>query len=649
MKQLKIGSAALNQTPLNWKSNCSNIISAITEAKEKSIELLLLPELAITGYGCEDTFLSEGTTQRSYEALLEIASHCSGIIVAVGLPFLHRNALYNGAALIADGKIEGIVAKQNLANGDVHYESRWFKPWPVGESSFVTIGEQQVPVGDLIFCKDDVRIGFEICEDAWVASRPGRNLCKAGVDIILNPSASHFAFRKNDVRRRFILEGSRSFGVTYLYTNLLGNEAGRIIYDGASLIASAGEMVVESTRFSYKSMVLTEAIVDLDTSKAVQVQQMNSSPLGHILQEIIVEGSFKYTTELPTVPNIVPELTKEEEFSHAVPLALFDYMRKSYSRGYVISLSGGADSSAVSTLVWLMLVQAREELGCNFDGKLGYIDNFSKSSIEEVCQKLITCIYQGTENSSDTTLNASTVLATAINAEFHNWSIDSLVETYTACVEQSLGRTTTWEQDDIALQNIQARVRAPGVWMLANIKGALLASTSNRSEAAVGYATMDGDTSGGISPLAGIDKQFLRHWLLWIEETGVLPELHAVNVQQPTAELRPSESGQTDEEDLMPYEVLNRIELLSIRDRKYPQEILKRLLLEYSEKEAKIVAGWVVRFFRLWSRNQWKRERYAPSFHLDETNLDPRSFCRFPILSGGFSEELQEISDSYNL
>lgn len=650
MKQLHIGASSLNQTPLHWKNNLTNIITAIEEAKSRNVELLLLPELALTGYGCEDMFLSPGTTFKAYELLQKIAELCCDITIAVGTPFLYRNSLYNGVALISDGEILGIAAKQNLANGDVHYESRWFKPWPASINSTIEIDGKSVPVGDIIFERNGVRIGFEICEDAWVASRPGRALAYTGVDIILNPSASHFSFQKNDVRRRFVLEGSRAFGVTYVYTNLLGNESGRIIYDGASLIASNGQMISESARFSYKSTTLTSAVIDIDKTQAIQMQQQNSSPENQLaIREIKIPGSFEFTDKPLTVPQITNELSKEEEFSRAVPLALFDYMRKSFSRGYVISLSGGADSSAVSTLVWLMLNQARKELGSDFSDKLSYIADFADSSIEEICSKLITCVYQGTKNSSDTTLNASQELADAINAEFHIWQIDPLVETYTKCVESSLGRPTSWETDDLALQNIQARVRAPGVWMLANIKGALLASTSNRSEAAVGYATMDGDTSGGISPLAGIDKHFLRHWLRWIEETGVLPALHAVNVQQPTAELRPSETGQTDEEDLMPYPVLNRIELLAIRDRKYPEEILKVLLMEYSDTEESTVASWVVRFFRLWSRNQWKRERYAPSFHLDETNLDPRSFCRFPILSGAFTEELSEICRRYNI
>ncbi len=206
----------------------------------------------------------------------------------------------------------------------------------------------------------------------------------------------------------------------------------------------------------------------------------------------------------------------------------------------------------------------------------------------------------------------------------------------------------TWEKHDVALQNIQARARAPGVWMLANLAGALLLSTSNRSEVAVGYATMDGDTCGGLSPIAGIDKHFLRHWLRWVETVGPQglgpsPSLSFVNAQQPTAELRPSVHKQTDEADLMPYDLLDAIEKAAIGDKLMPKEVFQVMRRHYPQYEAPQMKIWIARFFRYWSRNQWKRERYAPSFHLDDRNLDPRSWCRFPILSGGFARELREL------
>ena len=228
--------------------------------------------------------------------------------------------------------------------------------------------------------------------------------------------------------------------------------------------------------------------------------------------------------------------------------------------------------------------------------------------------------------------------------------IGRLVEGYVSCAEQVLGRQLSWQTDDIALQNIQARVRGPSVWLLANVKNALLLSTSNRSEAAVGYATMDGDTCGGLSPIAGIDKAFLLDWLRWLETIGPMglhpiPALAAVNQMQPTAELRPPASGQTDEDDLMPYRVLDAIERAGIRDKQPPVEVFRTIRPHFPQYTVAQLQVWVERFFRLWCRNQWKRERYAPSFHLDDENLDPKTWCRFPILSGGFEWELAELRD----
>jgi NAD+ synthase (glutamine-hydrolysing) len=144
------------------------------------------------------------------------------MIVSLGLPVLHQNGLFNCAGLAVDGQLIGLVAKRFLAGDGIHYEPRWFKPWPAGvRDEFVTPDGETIPIGDLHFDIGGIRVGFEICEDAWVANQPGAALALHGVDLILNPSASHFAFGKLEVRKRLVLEGSRAFGVSYAYANLL--------------------------------------------------------------------------------------------------------------------------------------------------------------------------------------------------------------------------------------------------------------------------------------------------------------------------------------------------------------------------------------------------------------------------------------------
>jgi NAD+ synthase (glutamine-hydrolysing) len=283
-----------------------------------------------------------------------------------------------------------------------------------------------------------------------------------------------------------------------------------------------------------------------------------------------------------------------------------------------------------------------------FLARLSHIKRLRDVPDLSLVHELVTTVYQGTVNSSDTTRNAARIMAEAIGARHLEWNVDQLVDEYTRMISDCIGRSLTWKTDDIPLQNIQARVRAPGVWLLANLNNALLLATSNRSEAAVGYATMDGDTCGGLSPIAGIDKAFLRQWLHWMElhgpfDIGPIPQLAAINSQAPTAELRPQECGQTDEDDLMPYPLLDAIERAAIRDKQKPVEVYLLMRSRFPIYSRGQLATWVERFFTLWSRNQWKRERYAPSFHVDDENLDPKTWCRFPILSGGFARELAEL------
>ena len=659
MKLVKIGAAVVNQIPLAWEHNLGTMVECIEAARAEGVTLLCFPELCVPGYGSEDAFYALHTIQRSWQLLEQLLPHTEGMIVSVGVPTLFKNGLFNTACLIVDGRIEGLVAKRFLANDGIYYEPRWFRPWPEGVQSSITRGGRQIPMGDLYYDVGGIRLGYEICEDAWVANRPGSQLAMHGVDVILNPSASHFAFGKLDVRRRFVLEGSRAFGVTYVYANLLGNEAGRAIYDGGAMIASGGELVAQGERFSFRDWEFVAAVVDVEATRMQRSRtgsytpSFESNPAAEVrvpfdLPDIEPESS----SPQPAAWELDEEDLKEEEFTRAVALSLFDYMRKSWSKGFVVSLSGGADSAAVATLASLAMRLGAASIGVDgLKQKLSYIEAIQDldDPIEMVSQ-ILTCAYQATANSGDVTREAAREVAGAVGAEHLELDVDRLYRSYVEMIEGAIGRELTWETDDIPLQNIQARVRSPSVWMLANIRGALLLATSNRSEAAVGYATMDGDTSGGVSPIAGIDKAFLRHWLRWMEAQGPhglepIPELRYINAQQPTAELRPQEAEQTDEGDLMPYELLDAIERAAIRDKKSPEDVWRIMRQRFPQYERDQLHTWIERFFKLWSRNQWKRERYAPSFHLDDENLDPKTWCRWPILSGGFREDLAELRD----
>jgi NAD+ synthase (glutamine-hydrolysing) len=614
--KLKVAGAPVNQIPLDWENNVRNIAEGIELARDKGYELVCFPELCITGYGCEDLFLSPWVAERALEELPLLARLTEGITVVVGLPVRLQGVVYNGAAVLSNQKILGITLKQNLALDGVHYEPRWFTAWPHSTVDTLKVGNETVEAGDLIYTVDGVTFGFEICEDGWRKdARPGYRLHERGVQLILNPSASHFAMGKSKLRERdVVLEGSTLFQCAYLFVNHIGNEAGRMIYDGDVIIAQQGRLLAVHRRLSFRNANIYGCTLDLKDPAASQT-----------LQSLDIRE-------------------RNEELTQAVALGLFDYLRKSKARGFVLSLSGGADSSACAIFVAEMVRRASLELGwTRFCHALGLDENAVGANWKNAVGMLLTCAYQGTKNSSQNTFNAAQQLAESIGAGFHHWTIDEQVTSYTQTIEQAIGRTLTWEQDDITLQNIQARTRSPIIWMLANVKRAVLLTTSNRSEGDVGYATMDGDTSGSFAPIAGLSKPFILQWLRWAEAQLSHTGLYAVNHLEPTAELRPLERNQTDEADLMPYAVLEAIERHAILARRSPLQVFDALKTQYDPVKLK---HWLQKFYRLWSANQWKRERLAPSFHLDDLNVDPRSWCRFPILSSAFAEELKKLENA---
>ncbi len=619
-KKLKVGGAALNQIPLDWDGNIANINTAIKLARDEGLDILCLPELCITGYGCEDLFLSSWVSEKAISLINSIIPECENITVIAGLPIWFKNNNYNCACILKNKRVIGIYAKQFLANDGVHYEPRWFSPWERNKLEKISLNGIDIPFGDFQFVTHGIKCGLEICEDAWRPNRPACHLVEKGVQLICNPSASHFAIGKSNRRKKLVIESSKTFRCAYVYANLLGNEAGRMIYDGEILIAHEGRLIQQNINLSLKSVNVVSAEIDFN-----RPSQSNAT--------------FNFDNA-----------DQNDEFLRATSLALFDYLRKSKSKGFVLSLSGGADSSTNAILVAEMVKRGILELGTHdFLIKIGKLALekiiTEKNPVEArkvIVSKILTCVYQASENSSEETKESASMLASEIGAEYFEWNINDEVKSYIGKIEKALHRKLTWEKDDISLQNIQARARSPIIWLMANLKGAILLTTSNRSEGDVGYATMDGDTSGSLAPIAGIDKYFILQWLRWAEKHLGYHSLNYVNNLTPTAELRPKERDQTDESDLMPYKILVEIEKLAIYRHLSPVNVFYQLKTK-NLTDNKQLKKYIIKFYQLWARNQWKRERLAPAFHLDDFNVDPRTWCRFPILSSSFKEELDEL------
>lgn len=662
-KIINIGAASVSTLALDLEGNSQKIIGCLREAGEKGADIVLFPELCLTGYGAEDQFFVTGWIKKSEEYIKKILEHVpEGMLVSVGFPLLISGGqVFNAAALIAHKKVIGCACKQFLARNGLHYEPRWFTPWPKGRRVYLDLfGQKDVPVGDFVFEAGGVKIGFEICEDSWVADRPGSSLYKRGADIILNPSASHFAIGKQQIREHFISDGSRAFGAVYAYANLLGCESGRSVFDGSAIIASNGEIVAETKRLSFRNYELCTACADISMNRVNRL--MSSEGIEPETEGIYSFSGFEFRPHdrfsISAKIKINPE-NEYETVTRAVALGMWDFARRTHTSGFALSLSGGADSALCAAMAYYGVAEAaaalgRKEfletlhtMGLNIEDRLDLSDlEFIRQAV--MPQYLIT-VYQGSEHSGEVTRNAAEMMAKSTGAHHIEWRIDSIVKGYTDLVNNALGEKNklSWETDDIALQNIQARSRSPGIWLIANHCNKLLIATSNLSEASVGYCTMDGDTSGSLSPIGGISKSRILRINRWIYENGLkiqysdevlrIDAMKYIIAQQPTAELRPVE--QTDESDLMPYDLMDFIRRLTHVNHLTPQEICEQVRnSEFGAKySAEQIDGYVKKFFRLYTRNQWKRERLAVSFHIEEDSCDPKSYRRFPVLCAGLA------------
>jgi len=666
-----VAAATINQTVGDWSGNCRRIREVLSQSRKKGARLVLLPEMCISGYSLGDRLLMQGTVERSWKTLEQTLPETAGLIAIIGLPIQHRDVLYNAVAIAANGQLVGIVPKENLATGDVQYENRWFSGWPRGRvETFESPGGQTLPMGNLLFEAAGIgRFAVEICEDGWKGIRPGSFYSLAGAHIIANPSASWFTLGKHKVRRTMVEQISREDHCAYLYTSLLGCDATRLIFDGSVFIARDGEILQEGRRFRFDAdWEIVDHIIDIggleqtrrgEGSWRQQVEAMQRQSYGEEPTVIAVEGDFMSRNTLPaptpywevsppSSPD--PSLTwlyehgliqefDDGDLSHlelelALALGLREYVKKCGIGGFALALSGGRDSSMVAVLVARMFRYAHPDLD---DGTLR----------DRIKEHFVTA-YMGTDHSGNATRNAARALADEVGATHYDGAIQPAVETHLELFRQMTGQALSWSEakDDITLQNVQARLRGSLIWMLANHFRFILLSTSNKSEAAVGYTTMDGDTSGGLSPIADVPKSLVTAWLHWAREFHGLNSIENVIATPATAELRPPNQKQTDEDDLMPFHILDQLIYHFVQLGQEPvtifQTLWPRFRAQYKQDHAAFAAH-IRKFVRLLCQSQWKRERFAIAFRVTSFDLDPKTGFRFPPVQAPFTEELAEL------
>lgn len=639
MRLVRIGTAAISVKVGDFAWNTGRLRVAIEAAREQGVHLLVTPELGISGYSLEDRIFWADIAHHSWEELERLARATTGIAVFAGLPVRIDAMMYNAAALLSDGKLRGLVLKRYLPTYSIFYEGRNWAAWSGGVTEL-----NGVPAGDLVFKLPFGLVSAEICEDLWSAMSPAHERVLAGAEIICNPSASPFTPRKNVERKRLVQGSASSLKAVYAYANLLGCDSSRLVFDGGGLIATPDRLICEGPLLSKQSWTLRTGVVDLDEISRVRAEnstwrQGASARNGMGKTQIVpVDGPDfipapldDYVAQLPrNFYTDEPELREVDrdpyldELFDALVLGLRDYFEKvgAFQR-FLVALSGGRDSA----LCLLMAVEAAKALK-------------ECTEAERYAERVSTVYLPNKAYSSQATEAAASALATELGVPFKVVSIDEEAEIALAKADEMAGGAD--RVSAMAKQNLQARIRGAMMLNWANSAGGLLLVTSNLSEAAVGYTTTGGDNEGGYSPIANVPKTLVTRLLEYLAKRKGLNAIEMVLKIPPSAELA---HDQRDEDDLMPYAVLDDLLYLYARQRSSLVDCWRVLCRRHPGHDSEQLRVWTADFARRFVSSQWKRDQHPVSMKVMDLDLDPKTGFRFPV-SQSIQHELDALESA---
>ena len=653
----------LNQWALDFEGNLQRIAQSIQIAKAAGAKYRLGPELEISGYGCEDAFLEGDTIRHSWECLAEILNSdlTDGILCDIGMPVMHKGVRYNGRILALNRRILLIRPKMILADDGNYREPRWFAPWQhprtVEDHALPPMiraitGQDAVPFGDAAIATRDTVLASETCEELFAPSSPHTYLGLDGIEIVANGSGLHHELRKLHRRIDLIRNASAKGGGIYLHANQQGCDGGRLYFDGCALIAVNGQVVAQGSQFSPLDVEVVTATVDLEDVRSYrgaigsrQVQASAAPPVPRIAAEFDLTHTPDHA---PSPPIEVRYHPPEEEIAFGPACWLWDYLRRSGMAGFFVPLSGGADSSSVVAQVGIMCqivateAQAGNELVIADARRLVEDEAYVPTDPAEFAGRILFTCYMGTKNSSKATRKRAKALAAQIGASHLDIDIDAAVTAMTRLFVKVTGKAPNFkvhggsEVENVALQNVQARLRLVLAYLLAQLlpwvhgrRGSLLVlGTGNVDETLRGYLTKYDNSSADVNPIGGISKVDLRRFLRWAANRGYTALLDVVEAA-PTAELEPITEtyAQSDEADMgMTYEELSRFGRLRKINRCGPLSMFEKLALEWNHLPAREVAEKVKRFFYYYALNRHKATVLTPAYHAESYSPDDNRF-----------------------
>ncbi|XP_022721778.1 glutamine-dependent NAD(+) synthetase [Durio zibethinus] len=692
MRLLKVATCNLNQWAMDFDCNLKHIKESIAEAKEAGAVIRLGPELEITGYGCEDHFLELDTVNHAWECLKEIllGDWTDGILCSIGMPIIKGSERYNCQVLCFNRKIVMIRPKMWLANDGNYRELRWFTTWKQKDQLVefqlppeisAALSQTSVPFGYGYIQFLDTAVAAEICEELFTPIPPHTELTLNGVEVFLNASGSHHQLRKLDLRLRAFIGATHTRGGVYMYSNQQGCDGGRLYYDGCCCVVVNGEVVAQGSQFSLKDVEVVVAQVDLDAVASLrgsiscfQEQASCKTRVSSVAVPYNICRPFNLKMLLSCPQKIIYH-SPEEEIAFGPGCWLWDYLRRSGASGFLLPLSGGADSSSVAAIVGCMCQLVVKEIA-NGDEQVkadairigNYTDGQFPTDSKEFAKRIFYTVYMGSENSSEATKMRAKLLADEIGSWHLDVCIDSVVSSLLSLFQTLTGKRPRYKVDggsaveNLGLQNIQARIRMVLAFMLASLlpwvhnkRGFyLVLGSSNVDEALRGYLTKYDCSASDINPIGSISKQDLRMFLRWAANHLGYSSLAEIEAAPPTAELEPIRSNysQLDEVDMgMTYEELSAYGRLRKIFRCGPVSMFKNLCYKWGARlTPSEVADKVKHFFNYYSINRHKMTVLTPSYHAEsyspeDNRFDLRQFLynsRWPYQFRKIDELVQE-------
>ena len=533
--------AQINPIVGSFKQNLQMIVEAISTAKNYNADVIVFPELALTGYPPEDLLFRPTFIQKVEDTLEQIAELSIGITTIIGAPVIRNDKLYNMACVLSDGKSIFEYAKQHLPNYRVFDEKRYFNKGK--ENGIIEINGH--------------KIGLLICEDIWKKS-PAKKAKQAGAELLLVLNASPFRAGKTQERLNLLKQRSSKNQIPIVYNNLVGGQD-ELIFDGESMVFNQqGELTFQAP--SFETGVITQILLE---DKLQQVIKPSIQSINHSIYQALVLG-------------------------------VKDYVNKNGFPGIMLGLSGGIDSALTMAVA---------------------VDALGAENIEAV---MMPFHYTADISKHDAAQQAKTQ-----GVHYREIPIENIYDSFMSALSSEFEGT----ERDTTEENIQSRTRGVLLMAMSNKLGKMVLATGNKSEMAVGYATLYGDMAGGYAPLKDVFKTKVYELAKYRNELGdgtienpcykeIIPD--RVITRPPSAELAPD---QVDQDSLPPYDILDAVLRMFIEEFQSVDDIVAQ---GYKRETVERVANLVL-------LNEYKRRQSAPGIRITKRAFGKDR--RYPITS----------------